>query len=81
MKIIQFKDNKVVDILNVREDATIETLAVVKDIPTFEPKEGFNGELRYSADTGLYWEYIEHPPVDEREISNAEFGKMVEEVL
>ena len=81
MIIIQHKDNKVVDILRAREDATIDNIAVVESIPTFEPKEGYSGELRYSAETGLYWEYIEHPPIDEQEISNAEFGKMVEEVL
>lgn len=81
MKIIQYNNNIVVDILNARFDATNENIAVVENIPSYEPREGYSGELRYSTEIGLYWEYIEHPPVEEREISAEELEKMIEEVL
>jgi hypothetical protein len=64
MKIIQFVNDTVVDIINVREDATADTIAIVDSIPTFEPKEGYNGVLKYSAENGLYWEYISWEAVD-----------------
>ena len=81
MKLIQInEENKVVDILNIREDATQDSIFVVNDIPTFIPKEGFNGVLMYNKETGLYWDYIEVPVIEE-EISNEELGAMIKEVI
>ena len=59
MKLIQHINGVVVDILNVRSDATIENIAVISEIPTFEPREGYNGVLKYSEENGLYWDYEE----------------------
>lgn len=78
MKIIHHINDEVVDILNARDDITVESIAVVDSIPAFEPKEGFNGVLKYGED-GLYWEYVEAPVIDE--ISDKEFVEMIEEAL
>ena len=62
MKIIQFnnEDNCVVDIINARKDATNENIIVIYDIPKFEPKEGYNGVLKYDQEKQeLYWDYEE----------------------
>lgn len=62
MKIIQFnnEDNCVVDIINARNDATNENIIVIYDIPKFEPKEGYNGVLKYDQEKQeLYWDYEE----------------------
>lgn len=64
MKIIQHINGVVVDILNARQDITAESIAVVDPIPSFEPKEGFNGVLMY-GENGLYWEYEAIPVSDE----------------
>ena len=69
MKIIQIENNVVVDILNAREDATNENVIVVEAIPEYVQKEGYGGELRYSPEKGLYWEYIEKPSDEERELT------------
>lgn len=69
MKIIQHINGVVVDILNARQDITAESIAVVDSIPSFEPREGFNGVLMY-GDNGLYWSYEAVPVTDE--ISDAE---------
>jgi hypothetical protein len=53
MKIIQHINGIVVDILNVRNDATMENIILVDSIPVFEPKEGYNGILKY-GENGLY---------------------------
>ena len=79
MKLIQYKNDIVVDILNIREDTTIENIAIVNTIPSFEPKEGYNGILKYTTENGLYWDYEEVPANDE--ISSDEFQSMIEEVL
>lgn len=78
MKLIQHINGVVVDILNVRDDATIENIALVDDIPTFEPKEGYNGILKY-GDSGLYWDY-EEASVN-NEIPAEELQTLIEEVL
>lgn len=70
MKIIQHINGVVVDILNARIDATIENITVVNELPIFEPREGFNGVLKYSEENGLYWDYREVTPSDE--ISDSE---------
>lgn len=71
MKIIQYNtDGVVVDILNARSDATMDSLALVDGIPAFTPREGYNGVLMYGGD-GLYWDYVaapinEEPTVEEK---------------
>lgn len=64
MKIIQHINGVVVDIINVRQDVTADSIAVVDSIPSFEPKEGFNGVLMYGKN-GLYWNYVAVPVSDE----------------
>ena len=64
MKIIQHINGVVVDILNVRQDATADSIALVDAIPAFEAKEGYNGILMY-GDSGLYWAYEAVPVSDE----------------
>ena len=64
MKIVQHVDGVVVDIRNARDDMTIENVALVESIPSFEPKEGFNGVLMY-GETGLYWDYVEAPVIED----------------
>ena len=80
MKIIQINtENKVVDILNARNDASQNTIFVVNNIPSFEPREGFNGVLMYNPEQGLYWDYVEAPV--NNEISDQELGAMIKEVI
>ena len=64
MKLIQHINGVVVDILNVRDDTTIETIALADSIPIFVPREGYNGVLKYSSEKGLYWDYDEVPESD-----------------
>lgn len=78
MKLIQHINGVVVDILNVRDDVTMETVALVDSIPVFESKEGYNGILKY-GENGLYWDY-EAVPVND-EIPSEELQTMIEEVL
>ena len=72
MKIIQYNtDGVVVDIINARSDATMDSLALVDGIPPFTPREGYNGVLMYSVEQGLYWDYVaapvnEEPTVEEK---------------
>lgn len=63
MKIIQYnQDGVVVDIINARSDATMDSLALVDGIPPFTPREGYNGVLMYSTSgEGLYWDYVAAP--------------------
>ena len=62
MKIIQYnQDGVVVDILNARSDATMDSLALAESIPPFTPRDGYNGVLMYSAEQGLYWDYVAAP--------------------
>jgi hypothetical protein len=56
----------------------MENITLVDSIPTFEPKEGFNGILKYN-ENGLYWDYESVPISDE--ISSDELQSMIEEVL
>lgn len=78
MKFIQHINGVVVDILNVRDDAIMESIALVDDIPAFEYREGYNGVLKYN-ENGLYWDYEEVLVSDE--ISSEELKTMIEEVL
>jgi hypothetical protein len=78
MKLIQHINGIVVDILNVRDDATMGTIALVGSIPVFEHREGYNGVLKY-GENGLYWDY-EVVPVND-EIPSEELQTMIEEVL
>lgn len=57
------------DIFNARDDATNENIALVDFIPSFEPREGYNGILKY-GENGLYWDYELAPTSDE--ISDSE---------
>lgn len=81
MKIIQTKDGVVVDIINARNDITLDTIAIVDSIPMFKPRDGFSGVLKYDIENGVYWEYVANPTDDEQEISSSELARMVEEVL
>lgn len=78
MKLVQHINGVVVDIRNAHEGITIEGIAFAEGIPTFEPKEGFNGVLKY-GESGLYWDYEEAPEIDE--VTGEEFMDMVQEVM
>jgi hypothetical protein len=67
MKLIQYINGVVVDILNVRNDATMENIALVDSIPVFEHKEGYNGVLKY-GESGLYWDFEAIPSVEDQDI-------------
>ena len=70
MYIIQINgDGKVVDIMKARADATAEAMKVVGDIPTYEPKRGYRGELMYNSEQGLYWADVEVPAVIPGEVT------------
>ena len=71
MIIIQHSNGVVIDILRCRDDATNENIAVVNSIPAYEPREGYNGVLKY-GENGLYWDYELSETSDEDEISNEE---------
>ena len=71
MIIIQHSNGVVIDILRCRDDTTNENIAVVKSIPAYEPREGYNGVLKY-RENGLYWDYELSETSDEDEISNEE---------
>ena len=78
MKLIQHINGVVVDVRNAHEGIAIEGIALAEGIPTFEPREGYNGVLMY-GDDGLYWHYEEAPVIDE--VTGEEFINMVQEVL
>ena len=78
MKLIQHTNGVVVEIRDAREGTTLENIALVEAVPTFEPREGCNGVLMYGAQ-GLYWDYVEVPQVDE--VSGEELAAMIGEVL
>ena len=71
MIIIQHSNGIVIDILLCRDDTTNENIAVVNSIPAYEPREGYNGVLKY-GENGLYWDYELSETSDEDEISNEE---------
>lgn len=71
MIIIQHSNGIVIDILRCRDDTTNENTAVVNSIPAYEPREGYNGVLKY-GENGLYWDYELSETSDEDEISNEE---------
>lgn len=71
MIIIQHSNGVVIDILRCRDDTTNENIAVVNSIPAYEPREGYNGVLKY-GENGLYWDYELSETSDEYEISNEE---------
>ena len=58
MTIIQHINGIVIDILRCRDDTTNENIAVVNSIPTYEPREGYNGVLKY-GENGLYCDYVQ----------------------
>lgn len=78
MIIIQHSGSVVTDILKCRDDATSNNIVVVASMPVYEPKDGYNGILKYGTD-GLYWDYEQVPVSDE--ISSDELQTMIEEVL
>lgn len=60
MKLIQYnEENKVIGIIELRNDATVDNTVLVETIPEYIAKEGFSGILKYSPEQGLYWEYKE----------------------
>lgn len=71
MIIIQHSNGVVIDILRCRDDTTNENIAVVNFISAYEPREGYNGVLKY-GENGLYWDYELSETSDEDEISNEE---------
>lgn len=71
MIIIQHSNGIVIDILRCRDDTTNENIAFVNSIPAYEPREGYNGVLKY-GENGLYWDYELSETSDEDEISNEE---------
>lgn len=71
MTIIQHSNGVVIDILRCRDDTTNENIAVENSIPAYEPREGYNGVLKY-GENGLYWDYELSETSDEDEISNEE---------
>ena len=71
MIIVQHSNGVVIDILRCRDDTTNENIAVVNFIPVYEPREGYNGVLKY-GENGLYWDYELSETSDEDEISNEE---------
>lgn len=78
MIIIQHNNGVVVDVFNCRDDATNENIVTASSIPIYEPREGYNGILKY-GENGLYWDYEQ---VEEsNEISSEEFQAMVDEVM
>lgn len=79
MKLIQHINGVVVDIRNVRTDADLSNLVVIDKIPPFEPKEGFNGILKYNAETGVYWDY-EEAPVVEDEATETDYQNALQEL-
>lgn len=64
MKIIQHINGVVVDIINARHDVTIDNIIVVDNIPTFEPRKGYNGILTYNGEE-LLWRYDVVPATSE----------------
>lgn len=78
MIIIQHNNGIVTDILRCRDDTTSENIVVVTSIPTCEPREGYNGVLKY-GENGLYWDY--EAVQESNEISSEELQTMIEEVL
>lgn len=78
MIIIQHNNGVVVDVLNCRDDATNENIVTASSIPIYEPRESYNGILKY-GENGLYWDY-ELAKVS-NEISSEEFQAMVDEVM
>lgn len=79
--IITHKNGKITDIKRTGDSITIENIAVVNDIPKFEPKEGYNGVLMYSAEKGIYWDYEEAPIVETSEygIDNETYNQIIDE--
>ena len=71
MNIIKQVNGTVIDILRCRDDTTNENIADANSIPAYEPREGYNGILKY-GENGLYWDYELSETSDEDEISNEE---------
>lgn len=61
MYVIFHKNGRVTDFKLMEDDVTLNDIAVATEIPTFTSRDGFNGVLKYSADSGLYWDYKEAP--------------------
>lgn len=76
MKLIQHIDGVVVSIRDAHEGITMDGIALADSIPTFEPREGFNGVLMY-GENGLYWDYEEAPEPEVSEEEYAEAGKIL----
>ena len=82
MKIIQKdSDNNVVLIADALENTIIEDLRIVTTIPSYTPRDGYLGVLKYDDIMGIYWDYIEIVPIEDPNISPEEFQQMIEEVL
>lgn len=78
MIIVQHNNGIVTDIFHCRDDTTSENIVVAASTPMYEPREGYNGVLKY-GENGLYWGYEAVEASDE--ISSEELQTMIEEVL
>ena len=63
--IIQVIDGKVVNIVKVMNDITMDNIKLINEIPAYVQKEGYNGFLSYNDEKGIHWDYTEIPKVDE----------------
>lgn len=79
MKIIQHKNGVVIDIRELRDDASTENTIIVDELPERERRPGFSAFLKYNEEQGLYWDYEE--VIRSNKVTAAEFQKMLEEVL
>ena len=81
MNIIRVDNGSVLETLKCSNEFTNDNVKVVNNIPTFIPREGYVGVLKYDDEQGIYWEYVEDIPVENQDISAEEFGEMIKEVL
>ena len=79
MKLIQHNNGDVIVVFDIRRDATMENIALAREIPEYEHKDNHRGVLKYNESFGLYWDYVE--VTDEPQISARELQEMIEEVM
>jgi hypothetical protein len=81
MNIIRVENESVLETLKCSNEFTNDNIKVVNNIPPFTPREGYVGVLKYNDEMGIYWDYVEDIPVEDRDISALELQEMIEEVL
>lgn len=72
MNIIRVKNEKVVLIYKVNGNISLDELRVVDEIPTPKRIENKISVLKYSDETGLYWDYIDKPTINNTNMTIAE---------